>query len=76
MQIDLAHAIDADIFAYEDGKPYVGRTWPSDAGVAIILCPDCGEIDETGEFFEQNTVYSNLDNCIGCKCQGFMLVGI
>jgi hypothetical protein len=59
MKLDPKMAVEADIFCWEDGKPSRGPTWPRVDGVAIILCPDCGEIDEDGRFFERNTVYSN-----------------
>ena len=88
MKLDPKMAVEADIFCWEDGKPWRGPTWPLVDGVAIILCPDCGEIDEDGGFFEPNTVYSNLgspgDNdpdgthprCNMCKSAGYMFVGL
>jgi hypothetical protein len=88
MKLNPSAAVTADIYADEDGRPYTDATWPLDCGVAIILCPDCGEIDESGEFFEVNTVYSNMgdlgDNdengehngCNECKSHGYVMVGI
>lgn len=88
MKLDPKMAVEADIFCCEDGKPRRGPTWPLVDGVAIILCPNCGEIDKDGRFFELNTVYSNLggpgDNdpdgthlrCNMCKSAGYMFVGL
>lgn len=88
MMLDRNDAIEADIYCWEDGKPWRGPTWPLNDGVAVILCPDCGEIDEDGKFFAKNTVYSNMgdpgDNeldgthrgCNVCKSRGFMFVGL
>jgi hypothetical protein len=58
MKLDPTQSVAAYIYCWEDGKPRIGPTWPSADGIAIILCPDCGEIDEEGKFFEPNTVYS------------------
>lgn len=77
-------AVIADIFSHEDGVSWVGPTWPSDDGTAIILCPDCGEHDVAGRYFAANTIYSNWgeigapekQRCRVCKNLGFMRVGI
>lgn len=88
MTLDKTQSIPADIYAWEDGKPWKHMAWPTDSGVAIILCTDCGEIDETAKFFPINTVYSNMgtpgDNatdgshlgCNVCKSLGFLYVGM
>ena len=88
MKLDLTQSVAADIYCWEDGKPWTGPTWASADGFAIILCPDCGEIDEVGKFFEPSTVYSNMgtpgDNepdgkhrgCQVCKSRGFLFVGL
>lgn len=88
MQLSRADAIEADIFCWEDGKPWRGPTWPTEDGLAIMLCRDCGEIDEAGEHFKPGTVYSNMgekgDNepggrhrgCNVCKSHGYLYIGI
>lgn len=85
MKLAIMDSVEADIFADEDGESYEGPTWPLENGIAIILCPSCGEIDEAGEFFEAGTVYSSWgepdtcsedDRCNECKCLGFTFVGI
>jgi hypothetical protein len=88
MKLDPTQSVAADIYYGEDGKPWIGLTWPSADGIAIILCPECGEIDEEGKFFEPNTVYSNLRvpggnesdgthlGCQVCKSNGFLFVGL
>lgn len=88
MKLDTKQAVVANIYCWEDGGPWRGPTWPSANGTAIILCPDCGEIDKKGKFFEANTVYSNMgdlgDNdesgehngCNVCKSHGYMFVGL
>lgn len=85
--LDPSKAQEADIFCWEDGKPWRAPIWPMPGGYAIYLCEDCGEIDEDGEFFEKNTVYSNMgdpgdtfegehNGCNCCKSLGYRYVGM
>src|SRR6266481_9080552 len=51
---------------------------------ACIICHDCGELDEEGQFFEKNAVYTTSgdftahpdERCDVCKGYGFLRVGL
>lgn len=79
MFVDPAASIQAEIHAvYEDGIPYVARVWAADDPFAVILCHDCGELDETtGEIFSTwgtPDACTEDDRCNVCKCRGFLFI--
>jgi len=87
LKLDPAKAVPAMISSDENADPeafYEGRTWPTEDGFAYIICRDCGELDEEGQFFEKNTVYSTRgdftahpdERCNVCKGYGFLRVGL
>lgn len=79
MILDISEAVAADIFVYDDGKSYEGLTWPNANGTAIILCPDCGELDDNGEVystFGDPLTCTQGDRCNVCKCHGYMRIGL
>jgi len=89
LKLDPAKAVPAMISYqhHENADPeafYEGRTWPTEDGFAYIICHDCGELDEEGQFFEKNTVYTTLgdftaypdERCNVCKGYGFLRVGL
>ena len=53
MTLDPSAAVEADIFVAEDGRPWRAPTWPSADGVAVILCPSSGELDDEGHYNPQ-----------------------
>ena len=89
LKLDPAKAVPAMIsYQYDDNADseafYEGRTWPTEDGFAYIICRDCGELDEEGQFFEKNAVYSTRgdftahpdERCNVCKGYGFLRVGL
>ena len=77
MILDLDAAVEADIFAAEHGRPRRGPTWPTSDGVAIILCPSGGELDDEGHPFCLLGGPGDRENgCIECKGAGYMFVGL
>jgi hypothetical protein len=75
--LDPSAAVEADIFVAEDGRPWRAPTWPSADGVAIILCPRGGELDDEGHPFCLLGGPSDGENgCIECKGAGYMFVGL
>jgi hypothetical protein len=84
LKLDPAKAVPAMISYqhHENADPeafYEGRTWPTEDGFAYIICHDCGELDEEGQFFEKNTVYPTRgdftarpdERCNVCKGYAF-----
>jgi len=89
LKFDPAKAVPAMIsYQYDENADpeafYEGRTWPTEDGFAYIICHDCGELDEQGQLFEKNTVYSTRgdftahpdERCNVCKGYGFLRVGL
>jgi hypothetical protein len=64
MKLDPKVAVEADIFCWGDGKPWRGPTWPLVDGVAIILCPDCGEIEEDARIGDELGVQTPVHHFI------------
>jgi pimeloyl-ACP methyl ester carboxylesterase len=89
LKLDPAKAVPAMIsYQYDENADpeasYEGRTWPTEDGFAYIICRDCGELDEEGQFFEKNTVYTTRgdftahpdERCNVCMGYGFLRVGL
>jgi hypothetical protein len=89
LKLDPAKAVPAMIsYQYDENADpeafYEGRTWPTEDGFAYIICRDCGELDEEGQFFEKNTVFTTRgdftahpdERCNVCKGFGFLRVGL
>lgn len=77
--LDTQLGLRADIYAYDDGIPYQGLVWPTDAGVATILCHDCGEIANDGKPFSNFGPVGGpreSGRCNVCKGIGTLLVGM
>ena len=75
--LDPSAAVEADIFVAEDGRPWRAPTWPSADGVAVILCPSSGELDDEGHPFCLLGGPGDRENgCIECKGAGYMFVGL
>lgn len=76
MILEPQSAIDADIYCRKNGKPYTGQTWPTEDGVAIILCPSCGKLDENNRPFSLPGEPSDgVNGCVECKSLGYLFVG-
>jgi hypothetical protein len=68
-------AVEADIFVAEDGRPWRAPTWPSADGVALILCPSGGELDDEGDpFCSLGGPGDGENGCIECKGAGMSLL--
>jgi len=77
MTLDPSAAVEADIFVAEDGRPWRAPTWPSADGVAVILCPSSGELDDEGHLFCLLGGPGDGENgCIECKGAGYVFVGL
>ena len=77
MRLDPKAAMEADILVAEHGKPWRGPTWPSVDGVAVILCPSGGELDENGvPYCVLGEPGDDENGCIECKGTGYLFVGL
>jgi len=77
MTLDPKIALEAEIFAREDGVPYRGRTWPTKESVAVILCPSCGDLDKTNQLFSLfGEPGDGRNRCVECKGLGYLFVGL
>jgi len=42
-----------------DPKPLRGADLANEDGFAYVICRDCGELDEEGQFLEKNTLHDS-----------------